>query len=180
MTTYIAILRGINVGGNKLIKMDVLKSMFESLYFRNVRTYIQSGNVIFSTIQTELQVLEDLIREQIEKDFGFVVPIIVLTKESLQEIVDQNPFAKDTEKEMSFMHVTFLADKPKEYDETIIQNKIQVGEEIHFASNAVYLYLPNGYSGTKLNNNFLEKKLQVVATTRNWKTTKELLNLTLQ
>ena len=180
MTTYISILRGINVGGKKLIKMDALRTMLEILNFKNIRTYVQSGNVIFSIDNTDVKELADKISKLIEKELQFVVPVIVLTKETLKEIIDQNPFAKDPDKEMSNMHVTFLADKPNEYDETIVKDKMQVGEEIHFASNAVYLYLPKGYSETKLNNNFLEKKLKVVATTRNWKTTNELLNIATQ
>ena len=124
MTTYISILRGINVGGKKLIKMDALRTMLESLNFKNIRTYVQSGNVIFTIENTDVKELAVKISNLIEKEFQFVV--------------------------------------------------------IYFASNAVYLYLPNGYSETKLNNNFLEKKLKVVATTRNWKTTKELLKIATQ
>lgn len=180
MTTYISILRGINVGGKKLIKMDALRTMLESLNFKNIRTYVQSGNVIFTIENTDVKELAVKISNIIEKEFQFVVPVIVLTKETLKEIIDQNPFAKDTDKEMSNMYVTFLADKTNEYVEINIKDNLQVGEVIYFASNAVYLYLPNGYSETKLNNNFLEKKLKVVATTRNWKTTKELLKIATQ
>lgn len=177
MATYISFLRGINVGGHKLIKMDALRNMFESLKFKDVKTYVQSGNVVFSFNKTDLKELEGSITRQIEKDFGHIVPVIVLTKEKLQKIIEQNPFSKDPEKDSSFLHLTFLADIPKEYNQEIFEKMKQVGEEIQFNENAIYLYCPNGYGKTKLNNNFIESNLKVKATTRNWKTTNELLNI---
>ena len=177
MTTYISILRGINVSGQKLIKMDALKKMYENLKLENVRTYVQSGNVIFSSRETDLKKLENKISQQIEKDFGFLVPVIVLTAEALQYVIEHNPFAKGTTKDIAFLHVTFLADQPKEFDKKSIEDKRLEGEEIQFSKNAIYLYCPNGYGNTKLNNNFLESRLKVKATTRNWKTTNELLKI---
>ncbi len=177
MTTYISILRGINVGGKKPVKMVALKTLYEHLNFKNVRTYIQSGNVIFDDEETGLRRLEDKIKTEIERTFGFDVPVIILTKDTLQQIIDQNPFARDPNKETSYLHVTFFSDKPKDFDESLFESKKQEGEEMHFAPNAVYLYLPKGYSKTKLNNKFFESKLKVNATTRNWKTAKEILNV---
>jgi len=177
MATYISILRGINISGQKLIKMDALRKMYETLNFENVKTYIQSGNVVFSTDKTDLRKIETQISLQIEKEFGFEVPVIVLQAETLEKIIKNNPFVKDKQKDTSFLHVTFLADKPKEIDKISIENKKQQGEEIEYAENTIYLYCPNGYGNTKLNNNFLESKLKIKATTRNWKTTNELLKL---
>ena len=177
MTTYISILRGINVSGQKLIKMDALKEMYENLKFENIKTYVQSGNVIFSSRETDSKKLENKISKQIENDFGFQVPAIVLTAQTLQYVVKHNPFAKDTKKDISFLHVTFLADQAKEFDKKSIEDKRHEGEEIQLSKNAIYLYCPNGYGKTKLTNNFLERILKVKATTRNWKTTNELLRL---
>ena len=177
MTTYISILRGINVSGQKLIKMDALKKMYENLKLENVRTYVQSGNVIFSSRETDLKKLENKISQQIEKDFEFLVPVIVLTADTLKSVIEHNPFAKGTTKDIAFLHVTFLADQPKEFDKKSIEDKRLEGEEIQFSKNAIYLYCPNGYGNTKLNNNFLESRLKVKATTRNWKTTNELLKI---
>jgi uncharacterized protein (DUF1697 family) len=177
MNTYISILRGINVSGQKLIKMDALKKVYENLGFRNVTTYVQSGNVIFSTIVTEPEKLEKMIYSRIEKDFGFEVPVIVLTAEKLKQVVDNNPFVIDPAKDPVFLHVTFLSSKPGKFDSNAIEEKKQDGEEISFADDVVYLYCPNGYGRTKLNNNFLESKLKVTATTRNWKTANELLKM---
>lgn len=177
MTTYISILRGINVSGQKLIKMDALKKMYENLNFENIQTYVQSGNVIFSSKEKEPKKLERIISSKIETEFGFEVPVIVLNTKTLETIIENNPLAKNILKDISFLHVTFLADNPTQFDKESIIEKKQPEEEIEFTQNAVYLYCPNGYGKTKLNNNFLENKLKVKATTRNWKTTNELLKL---
>ena len=177
MITYISIIRGINVSGQKLIKMAALKKMFESLNLENIQTYVQSGNVVFSSKKEDPKELEKIISSGIESEFGFDVSVIVFNSKSLETIIEGNPFAKDPLKDNAFLHVTFLADTPLSIDKESIIVKRHVDEEIEFTSNAVYLYCPNGYGKTKLNNNFLESKLKVKATTRNWKTTNELLKL---
>ncbi|HNS43117.1 MAG TPA: DUF1697 domain-containing protein [Taishania sp.] len=177
MNTYIAILRGINVSGQKIIKMDALRQLFENSGFSNVRTYIQSGNVLFSSEQTNTSELEQLIATQIEKEFGFQVPVLILTHLELQQIVENNPFLNDETKNPAFLHITFLASTPVE--DAIDQLTIKKAEQEAFllTQNALYLYCPNGYGNTKLTNNFIESKLKVQATTRNWKTTLELLKM---
>ncbi len=176
MTTYISILRGINVSGNKPVKMDALRKMYEGLGFQNVTSYVQSGNVVFTANDTENK-LEQKISRQIEKDFGFDVPVIVLTIDKLKQVIDNNPFLK---KDPAFLHVTFLATKPEPFDRKIIEDKKLNGEEISFSDNAVYLFCPNGYGVSKLSNSFLESKLKVTATTRNWKSTNEILKIAQQ
>jgi len=177
MTTYISILRGINVSGQKLIKMDFLRKSYENLGFGNVRTYVQSGNIIFTEKNIKPDELAQVILQQIKKDFGFDIPVIVLSIDKLKQIIDSNPFLKDNNKDETFLHVTFLSSKPQKVDLNIIKEKKLKGEEIIITDNAVYLYCPNGYGKTKLTNNFLETKLKVGATTRNWKTTNELLKI---
>ncbi len=177
MPTYISILRGINVSGQKLIKMDVLKKMYEKLTFENIRIYVKSGNVIFSSNEKEPKKLEKIISTKIKTELGFDVPVIVLTVKALENIIQKNPFAKDALKDVSFLHVTFLADRPEHFNKEIIIEKCLSNEEIEFSPNAIYLYCPNGYGKTKLNNSYLEAKLNVTATTRNWKTTNELFKL---
>lgn len=177
MQTYISLLRGINVSGKNLIKMDALKKSYENLGFHNVTTYVQSGNVVFSANDENVEALEQKIKRQVELDYELEVPVLVLTLEKLKQIIDNNPF-KD--KEVPFLHVTFLSSKPEIIDFKVIEEKKQNGEEIYFSENAIYLYCPNGYGKTKLTNNFLETKLKVIATTRNWKTTNELLKIAKQ
>lgn len=175
--TFITILRGINVSGKNIIRMNALQKMFENLGFQNVATYVQSGNVIFTYPVIDTDHLEKKISNQIEKEFGLDVPVIVLTIEELQHIVDNNPFSKDPGRDQKFLHVTFLSATPDSSDIKTIEDKRQSGEDISFAGKAVYLYCPNGYGKTKLTNNLLERKLKVVATTRNWNTTTELLKM---
>ena len=177
MKTYISILRGINVSGQKLIKMGALKKMYAGLHFENVQTYVQSGNVIFSAKATDFKELENKISEQIEKDFGFEVPVIILDGDKLETIIKQNPFTKDNQKDSTFLHITFLAEQSKSIDKVSIEAKKLPNEAIEFSENAVYLYCPNGYGKTKLHNNFLESKLKVKCTTRNWKTVNEIMRL---
>lgn len=177
MKTYISILRGINVSGQKLIKMEALRKMYENMGFQNVITYVQSGNVIFSTNEEEPNIMAKTISDQIQLVFGFDVPLIVLTIDQLERIINDNPFANNTDKLGYHLYVTFLSSAPDYSVKSIIENKKQSDEEIHFSDHAIYLYCPTGYGKTKLNNNFLESKLNVVATTRNWQTTNELLKL---
>lgn len=175
MTTYISILRGINVSGHKIIKMDALKKMYEQLGFQHVRTYVQSGNVIFQHNESRLSDLEQTISKQIQINFGFDVPVIILTINMLKKVIEGNPFVKDPMKEPSFLHITFLSAKPAGINMEKIESKKLIEEEISFSDNAVYLYCPSGYGNTRLTNNFLESALKVGATTRNWRSTNELL-----
>jgi len=175
--TYIAILRGINVLGKNIIKMERLRRMMERLGFGEVRTYIQSGNVVFRTKNQSLTDITDLITDGIHTEFEFEVPVIVLDIGMLESIINQNPFVPDTSLDTAKMHVTFLSSPPPPFDREAIEAKKQDGERISFSAQAVYLYCPNGYGNTKLSNEFLEKKLNVTATTRNWRTVLELLRL---
>jgi len=174
MAVFISLLRGINVSGQKIIKMTDLKSMFEELGYTNVKTYLQSGNVIFETDNKESDCLEEDISAQINIKFGFDVPVLVLSSIQLMNIVENNVYKADDSKDPAFLHITFLASGPKDFDFESINGKRAKGEEITIKENAVYLYCPDGYGKTKLTNNFLETKLKVSATTRNWKTVTEL------
>lgn len=177
MTTYLSILRGINVSGQKMIKMDALRKMFEDLGYTNVQTYIQSGNVIFQTYGAEPHALEKAITEGIHNYFSFDVPVMVLTAKELHQIVDNNPFLNDGSRDVAHLHVTLLQDRPEESRVELLQQTSFPGEEFILIERAIYLHCPNGYGRAKLTNGFLEKKLSVTATTRNWKTTTELLRM---
>jgi uncharacterized protein (DUF1697 family) len=166
MNTYISILRGINVGGNRIIKMETL----------NVRTYIQSGNVVFQERTTEPKDLELRIFRTIKESYSFDVPIIIKTKVELEILFKNNPFRLKYEKEIDKLHITLFSDQPKQFD---IENfNLSSGnDEYLFGDCVAYLYCPDGYGKTKLSNQNLEQKLKVSATTRNWKTLTELLNI---
>lgn len=157
--------------------MEALRKTYEKLGFSGVTTYIQSGNVIFRETDHKPQLLSQRIAHQIKTDFGFDVKVLVLTIEAMKEIIHHNPFVDDPARDPTFLHVTFLAEKPGNFDMNAIKEKKQGGEEIAFTDRAIYLYCPHGYGKTRLGNNFLEARLKVTATTRNWKTTKELYKI---
>ena len=176
MSTYIALLRGINVSGAKTIKMDDLRKTFQKQGFENVTTYIQSGNVVFTAGETATSKLATKIAEAIKTDFGFDVPVIVLSAAELQTITEYNPL-NDGTRDTASLHVTFLSENPAAFNLSDIMAKKQGNEEIVISGKVVYLYCPHGYGKTKLTNTFFESKMKVAATTRNWKTTCELLRM---
>ena len=177
MQVYIAILRGINVSGHKLIKMEALKKSLEKLLFTSIRTYIQSGNIVFSSKEKDIKKIEQNISKIILDDFNFEVPCKVVTKEKLIKVLNHNPFNKDNSKDPSFMHLTFLSDIPSNLDLSIFLERRLEGEEIVFYEDVVYLYCPKSYGNTKLSNSFIEQKLKLTATTRNLKTCHALVGL---
>jgi uncharacterized protein (DUF1697 family) len=174
---YIALLRGINVSGKNLIKMDALKFSLEKLNFKNIKTYIQSGNIVFESEEKTVSELSNEIRQLILKDFSLEVPVIVIESTEFEEIVTSNPFAKKEDCDEKFMHLTFLNEQIDVSKTSLINEKLGENEELVFGKRFVYLYIPSGYGNTKLSNTFIENKLKNVATTRNWKTCNELLKM---
>jgi uncharacterized protein (DUF1697 family) len=171
-------LRGINVGGHKAIKMEALRASFGALKLSNVKTYVQSGNVIFGAETGSVPALSEKIEERILRDFGFSVPVFLRTAKELQEIIKHNPFLTDTSIDHSKLHITFLAGAaPKMALEELLP-LAEKPEQLCIIGRQIYLYCPNGYGRTKLSNNAIEKKLSLGATTRNWKTVNTLLAMT--
>ena len=177
MNTYIAILRGINVSGKNMIKMPALVKTFENLGFENVKTYVQSGNVIFQSEPKSIEDLEKQIFEQIEKDFEAKIPVIVLESDSILKIQKSNPFINRKDIDLTKLHITFLSAEPDKENIVKIEPAKYMPDEFVFDSRAIYLYCPGGYGNTKLTNNFFENKLKVTATTRNLNTVSKLVEL---
>lgn len=176
MTTFIAMLRGINVSGHRIIKMEALRASLAGLGFKHIQTYVQSGNVIFEADEP-VAGLAGKISQKILDDFSFDVPVLVKTDKELAEIIDRNPFVKDKAMDAEKLHVTFLSDDPPKNAVELLQPLAAGEEQARIAGRAVYLYCPNGYGNTKLTNTAIEKKLACGATTRNWKTTRKLLEM---
>jgi uncharacterized protein (DUF1697 family) len=174
---YIALLRGINVGGKNKIKMIDLKAMFESLSFKNVKTYIQSGNIIFDYDATDTMKLTNKIQEKISETFGFLVKTIIRSAEDFRNIANNNPFIKEPNIDLDKLYVTLMLEEPEQNTVLILDMKKEENEDFLIISKEIYLYCPNGYGETKLNNAMFEKKLNVSSTTRNWKTINNILGL---
>ena len=177
MTAFVSLFRGINVGGHHKIRMAELKDMHESLDFRDVLPYIQSGNVVFTSDDADAARLQRQIEESFEKRFGFHAEVLVRTSDELREIIDKNPFQGQQSKESKWIAVMFLATCP---DDTAQEDllKTYVGpEEFFFIGKELYLYYPNGMGRSKLSNSYIEKKLKTVGTARNWNTILQLQKL---
>jgi uncharacterized protein (DUF1697 family) len=177
METFISILRGINVSGQKKIQMTDLKALYEGLKLKEVTTYIQSGNVIFKSKGASDQKLTKRIEEAIYERFGFNVPVIIRTVDEMKHVISVNPFLKQSNIDIEKLHVTFLAEIPTQTNVGSIKNVDYSPDKFIIIDKEVYLYCPNGYGITKLSNNFFENKLKIKATTRNWKTVNKLFEL---
>lgn len=174
MHKYIAFLRGINVSGQKKVPMAELRELLSKSGLENVKTYIQSGNVIFQTSEGNKLTLEQTIHKSIENHFGFNVPILIKTPNEIQDILSRCPFLKE-EKENSYF--TLLNDKPEQTFIDAVSKESYPNETFHITDTCVYFFCSTGYGKAKCNNNFFERKLKVVATTRNYKTMLKLLSL---
>ncbi len=180
METYIAVLRGINVSGKNKLKMKEFAEVLQSNGLKNVKTYIQSGNIVFKHQQTTPAFFEELIHKIILDHFGYDVPVIAFNKAYLQGIISSNPFLNFPETDVTKLHVTFFAGEPDESaHETMLAANFSP-DKIMRGNKAYYGYCPNGYGKTKFNNAFFEKKSRVSATTRNWKTCNMLLKMALE
>jgi len=175
---YISILRGINVSGQKKILMKDLKALYEGLNFDNVMTYIQSGNVIFDSTEADTAKLENMIEGAIKDQYGFEVPVDVRISEDYQKIIKNCPFAPvDVEKDGTKILVTFLSGMPDPDKLAAARKAATLSEVMEMDGSVLYLHCPNGYGKTKLSNAYLEKKLGLTATTRNWKSILKLREL---
>jgi len=175
MTTFISILRGINVSGHNKLKMEALKELYTHMGFSEVQTYIQSGNIIFQSVDTNTQLLGKRIALKIFDTFSINVPVLILSVEELKYILQNNPFINDPAKDSAFIHLTFLSAIPERTDIEKLTSKNYLPDEFKWMDNVIYLYCPNGYGKTRLTNTFFESKLKITATTRNIKTANELL-----
>jgi uncharacterized protein (DUF1697 family) len=170
MITAVSMLRGINVSGHRLIRMDRLKSLYADLGFKNPRTYLQSGNVVFETAKTAVRAQGQVIERRILRDCGFDVPVAVRTGEEMAAALSSNPLARRPGVDTRFLHATFLIDPVGDASLEGVSLPLGAGEAAVLRGEIVFVYCPNGYGISKINNSFFERKLGVRATTRNWQT----------
>jgi uncharacterized protein (DUF1697 family) len=170
----VALLRGINVGGKNILPMKDLAAMFVAAGCTGVRTYIQSGNVVFSAPAAVVHQLPDRISKAIEKRFGYRIPVIVRTSNDLARAIRDNPFLKPGVDEKP-LHIYFLADLPVAAAIAALDANRSAPDVFHVRSCEIYLHLPNGMARTKLTNAYFDSKLNTISTARNWATVQKLL-----
>jgi uncharacterized protein (DUF1697 family) len=176
MPTYVSLLRGINVSGRNRISMADLRALYEAHGHHDVSTYVQSGNVVSHSNARSAATVTREIERAITDDLGLDVTVLVRTPAQLATLVDANPLVGDGV-DPNTLHVTFLASRPARAEVAALDGRRYAPDEFVVVGDAVYLVCPNGYGRTKINNTYFERALGVAATTRNWKTVNQLLEL---
>ncbi|WP_396166273.1 DUF1697 domain-containing protein [Flavobacterium sp.] len=177
MIKYLALLRGINVSGHNMIKMDALKKMLENMGFKNVETYIQSGNVFLDSEEENAASVGFKIKQEISKVFGYDVPVIMVSKTDLELCFKNNPYLKEKECDFKKLYVAFIS---KELSPLAI-NDLKISnfkpDEAAIDGSRIYIKYAIGAGKTNLDQKYIEKKLNVVSTIRNWNTVTKLLEM---
>ncbi|MCT2535401.1 DUF1697 domain-containing protein [Aquibacillus koreensis] len=177
MTIYVALLRGINVGGHNKIKMADLRVSLELLGLKQVKTYIQSGNILFQSDESE-SALQERLQSRVEKDFGIVSTVVIRTAEEMKQIISNNPFSEQEISKASSsakgecMYVAMLPIAPSAKNSDTFLSYTNDQEQCVITGRDVYFLFHDSIRNSKLNNNL--KKLEVPATVRNWKTLTKL------
>lgn len=177
MTTHLALLRGINVSGHNMMKMEALKTTLEAVGFLNVQTYIQSGNVFVDTEEENAAAVGFKIKQEIFKAFGHEVPVVVIGKSDLEACLKNNAFLKEAAADTKKLYVAFVS---KTLQTTSI-NELKISQfkpdEASIDSNRIYIKYAVGAGKTRFDQKYIEKKLNVTATIRSWNTITQLLQL---
>ncbi|HVP63905.1 MAG TPA: DUF1697 domain-containing protein [candidate division Zixibacteria bacterium] len=174
--TYVALMRGINVGGKNKLPMKDLAAIFTGLGCRNVRTYIQSGNVVFDAPASVARKLASQIAANISKQFGLTVPVVLRDREEMARVITGNPFLAAGLDE-KWLHVMFLADRPTANAVAELDHNRSAPDEFQVVGREIYLHLPNGAGNSKLTNVYFDSKLGTISTARNWATTLALFEM---
>jgi uncharacterized protein (DUF1697 family) len=174
--TYLALLRGINVGGKNKLPMKDLSALFVAAGCADVRTYIQSGNVIFRAEPGVAARLPELIPARIAEAFGFQTPIVLRTADQLRAVASHNPYLEAGAAEET-LHVYFLAELPDPRRVDALDPDRSPPDAFVVRGQEIYLQLPNGMARTKLTNAYFDSKLATTSTARNWRTVMTLLQL---
>ena len=174
MPIYIAMLRGINVGAHKRMKMETLRASCETLGFKQVKTFIQSGNIVIEAGKTSPAALSKKISEQILQDFGFSVEVISRTREEMGKIIRDNPLLKEKGVDPTKLHVVLLSAEPAAAAVKKIESLTLPPDRVRCSGKETYFYFPNGVSGSSLWKHPLDRVLSVAGTMRNWNTVNKL------
>ncbi|MEA2166262.1 MAG: hypothetical protein QOK37_4389 [Thermoanaerobaculia bacterium] len=176
MPAFICLLRGVNVGGNKMLKMESLKKLCLSLGLLDASTYLQSGNIVFRSDVTDRAVLVRRIEEGIRKATALDVRVILRTTAEMKKLIAANPMSVDDRNPKALL-VAFLNGELSKGAKELLSGLKAPSEELHVAPRELYLYFPEGIAGSKLSNALTEKKVGVTVTARNWNTVNALLQM---
>ncbi len=174
--THIALLRGVNVGGRHKLPMRELVAILEEAGCRDVRTYIQSGNAVFTAPATVVPGLAELVAQRIEQRFGFGSPVLLRTRDELGAVASGNPFLV-SDGDTEGLHVLFLAARPSKAAVVRLAPDRSPGDAFVVRGREIFLRCPNGVGRTKLTNEYFDSVLGTVSTGRNWRTVLKLLEL---
>ena len=177
MTTHLALLRGINVSGHNMIKMEALKSTLENIGFQNVQTYIQSGNVFVDSEEENPSKVGFQIKQEIFKVFGHEVPVVVVDKQDLEACFKNNPFLKEKEVDTKKLYVAFVSIALQSTSINDLKMSQVKPDEAHIDESRIYIKYDVGAGKTRFDQKYIEKKLNVTATIRNWNTVTQLLKM---
>ena len=180
MPVYIALLRGINIGPHKRMKMEKLRASCEALGFAGVKTYIQSGNVIFKAPKLSPTTLAKKLGECIVKDFGFSSEVISRTREEIKAIINDNPFMKEPGIDASNLHVVFLSQPASPTALNKLRDLTIAPDGVSYGDKEIYFYFPNGVSGSSVWKHPLDRVTGVTGTMRNWKTVTTLYQMAME
>jgi uncharacterized protein (DUF1697 family) len=174
---YVALLRGINVTGKNMIKMETLRATFTSLGFKNVQSYINSGNLAFDRAKTTEAKLVEQLEEAIKNDFGMSISVMVREQKSIAEVLANNPFDGEY-KTHKQMHVLFMRDEMPAEKQTALAEQQTDREKFAVKGREIYAMLLDGVAESVLfRKNFIEGKLKTAITGRNWRTVQKLAEL---
>jgi uncharacterized protein (DUF1697 family) len=175
MKNFIALFRGINVGGHAVLPMKDLVQILEALDFRDIKTYIQSGNVVFRSPEEDPARIRGRIGAEIGKCFGFQPEVLVLEPAEIQRALESNPFP-EAESEPKTLHLSFLASVPERPDLLALESLKKDSERYALQDRVFYLHAPEGIGRSRFAAN-IEKLLGVPATSRNWRTVVRIMEL---
>jgi len=174
---YAALLRGINVGGRKKVPMAALRELLADLGYAEVVTHLQSGNAVFSSPGKSPHSLARTIADRIAGEFGMDVKVVIRTGGELADIVRRSPLPDGPENPSRFF-VAFLSATPEPAETGAVESMSFGPDRIWISGTEAYVWCSGGAADTLLTNNFVEKRLKVTATSRNWNTVLKLADLT--
>jgi uncharacterized protein (DUF1697 family) len=177
MNAMISMLRGVNVGGHHLIKMEALRALYASLGLLDAQTYVQSGNVVFRSKEKNHSSLARKIEAAIEREFGFRPDVILRTPAEVRDAMARNPFAARKGMEPSKLLLVFLASALSTETITATRAISCEPEEMHIHERELYIYFPNGMARPKLSMSTVERAIKTSWTGRNWNTVTKLLEM---